>query len=108
MVAHLLCGILPLEIETSRFKDKKRQTRLCKVCLSGKIEDELHFIFECPALKPVRKAKLELLLLEDRDTRRMTNGEKLTWLISREHMKDFGKVLACLYQARQDKVYSVN
>ncbi len=108
LVARLLCGILPLEIETSRFKDKKRQTRLCKLCLSGKVEDELHFIFECSALTPVRENKLDPLLLEDRDTRRMTKGEKLTWLINRDHIKDFGKVLACLYQARQDKVYSGN
>ena len=59
-------------------------------------------------MKSVREAKLDPLLCEDRDTRRMTRAEKLTWLISRDHIKDFGKVLACIYQARQDKVYSVN
>ncbi len=108
LVARLLCGILPLEVETGRFRDKKRQTRLCKICLEDKVEDELHFIFECKKLKDVRKAKLDTLLCEDRDTRRMTKAEKLKWLLSKEHIKEFGKVLACIYQARQDVMYSDN
>ncbi len=108
LVARLLCGILPLEIETGRFRDAKRQTRNCKVCLENKIEDEIHFIFTCKSLKKVRKTKLKPYLRTDRNTRRMCNHEKLKWLLSEQHLKEFGKILACLYQARQDIVYSAN
>ena len=108
LVARLLCGILPLEIETGRFTDKKRRTRCCKVCCDDKVEDEVHFIFVCKALEEVRKSKLEPVLLEDRSTRTFTNHEKLKWLLSEHRIKDFGKILACLYQARQNVVYSSN
>ncbi len=44
LVARLLCGILPLEIETGRYKDKdkkknERKERYCKVCGSQLVED---------------------------------------------------------------------
>ncbi len=41
------CGILSPEIETGRWKNKPVGTRICKVCESGKVEDEFHFIFNC-------------------------------------------------------------
>ncbi len=108
LVARLLCGILPLKIETGRFRDAKRQTRKCKVCLEDKVEDECHFIFVCSALKEVREVKLKPFLRKDRSTRRMNNHQKLKWLLSVPNIKDFGQILACLYQARQDVVYSAN
>ena len=103
LVVRILSGILPLEVETGRFKDKLRQTRLCRVCNEDKVENELHFIFECKALSLVRKQLLDPLMCEDRDTGHMSEVEKLTWLLKREHIKDFGKVLACIYQAHQDE-----
>ena len=40
-VAHLLCGIHTLEIETGRFGDKRRQTRHCRVCNDSDVEGEV-------------------------------------------------------------------
>ncbi len=34
-LAQYLCGILPLEIETGRWKNKPVEERICKVCESG-------------------------------------------------------------------------
>ncbi len=39
------CGILPLEIETGRWQNKPVEERICKVCESGKVENEFYFIF---------------------------------------------------------------
>ncbi len=44
-LAQYRCGILPLEIETGRWQNKTMEKRICKVCESGKVENELHFIF---------------------------------------------------------------
>ncbi len=69
LVAHLLCGILPLEVEPGRFAHKKvnREFRYCRLCEDLKIEkreaeDEIHFVFTCKQLADVRKAKLKPVL----------------------------------------------
>ncbi len=42
-------GILPLELETGRYKGIDRENRLCTLCNLGAIEDQIHFSFICPA-----------------------------------------------------------
>ena len=69
LMSRLLCGILPLEVETGHFRkgDKKeRKDRLSRTSNEQKVEDELHFIFLCDALKDVRKEKLEPLSKKER------------------------------------------
>ena len=45
--------LIPLNVELGRFVNKKREERICDICKSN-VEDEQHFIFTCPAYKPVR------------------------------------------------------
>jgi hypothetical protein len=47
VLAQLRCGILPLEIETGRYSGVSEENRLCKICNSGEIENEVHFVFNC-------------------------------------------------------------
>ncbi len=109
LVSHLLCGILPLEVETGRFNDKKRKKeraqRHCKVCEQQEVEDELHFLFICKKLSTVREENLDPILKGNRDTRRFSNAEKLKWLLGKEQIKQFGQAIACLYQKRHDVMY---
>lgn len=37
-----------LEIETGRWKNTQQDKRICKNCALGTVEDELHFLFDCP------------------------------------------------------------
>ena len=46
----LRLGVLPLEIEKGRRNDLMRADRFCKLCNRQQVEDEVHFLFECPAL----------------------------------------------------------
>ena len=39
-------GILPLNVETGRYKNIPADQRFCFVCKES-IEDEMHFLFEC-------------------------------------------------------------
>ncbi len=41
-------GILPLEIETGRYRGLDREHRICTLCNEGMIEDQIHFTFKCP------------------------------------------------------------
>ena len=46
--AQLRLGILQIGIETGRYRSIPVNERLCDVCKSSDIEDELHFLFKCP------------------------------------------------------------
>ncbi len=48
VLSQLYFGTLPLEIELGRYSQTPLDNRKCKICKSG-IEDEIHFIFLCPA-----------------------------------------------------------
>ena len=105
LVARFLCGILPLEIETGRYTRTKRELRFCKICDNPVVEDEMHFLLDCPRLTKVRYEKLKPILKKSRDTLSMSNSERVTWLLQREQIKEFGEALAVMYQARQDVLY---
>ena len=47
-----------LNVETGRYTGKSRQDRLCDVCESQEIEDEFHFILQCPKYLHIRKKYL--------------------------------------------------
>ncbi len=47
LMAQFRIGILPLHIETGRFKDKRTDERICLLCNSGVVENELHFLCVC-------------------------------------------------------------
>ena len=55
-IAQTRCGILPLKIETGRFTQPKTPVdeRLCIFCDLKEVEDEEHFILNCPLYLPIR------------------------------------------------------
>ena len=58
--------ILILMIETGRHKQLKIKERICKSCHLRKIEDEIHFLLECPAYDNIREEFLKKLIDENR------------------------------------------
>ena len=54
ILAQLRCGILPINIETGRLRSIKRENRICTMCNMEEVEDELHFIFNCPFYNDLR------------------------------------------------------
>ena len=44
-----------LEIERGRYIDKLREERICKACDTETVEDEEHFLTQCPAYNETRK-----------------------------------------------------
>ena len=52
-VAQFRSGILPLSIETGRFRGVEINNRICPVC-SQMVEDEFHFLMQCPAYQDLR------------------------------------------------------
>ena len=66
-LAQFRLGILPLQIETGRFTTPLTplENRLCLVCNQNKVEDEFHFLLECPLYDLERISLFENLLLTD-------------------------------------------
>ncbi len=50
----LRSGSLSLEVESGRRSRRERGDRVCGVCGRAEVEDELHFIFRCIALRDLR------------------------------------------------------
>ena len=44
VLAQYRIGILPLRVETGRYIGEKPEERICKICQSGQIEDEMHLL----------------------------------------------------------------
>ena len=53
-LAQLRLGILPLSIETGRFRGIPKNERCCLICNNNSIEDEIHFLFQCQGYNDIR------------------------------------------------------
>ena len=62
LFSKLRLGTLPLEIETGRHIQIDSNKRFCKLCHSDKIGNEIHFLFDCPALDATRKPLLDKII----------------------------------------------
>ena len=54
LVAKLKVRILPLKLETGRWKDTPLEKRVCQVCDKNLLESEYHFLIHCDAYKKTR------------------------------------------------------
>ena len=61
IVAEFRCSDHTLMIETGRHKKIDLEERMCKTCSQKRVEDERHFVLECPAYNKVRKSLLKHL-----------------------------------------------
>ncbi len=71
--------ILPLHIETGRFRDKRINERVCLLCNSGEVENELHFLCICTTYSNSRQ-NLYSIVYND-NFLNMSNNEKLVFLL---------------------------
>ena len=72
LMSMLRMGVLPLRIETGRYEACKVvgskgvpvEFRVCKCCALSKVEDEIHFVLECPLYSRLRVSLLEVCTCE--------------------------------------------
>ena len=62
-LAQFRAGILPLEVELGRFRGLRVEERICPMCTSGQVEDEIHFLFVCQCYFGLRNALLNNVIL---------------------------------------------
>ena len=62
MLAQFRMGILPIALETGRFRNLAIADRLCVLCNLQAVEDELHFLCVCSLYNDIRRDMFENLL----------------------------------------------
>ena len=82
IIAKLRLGILPINIETGRYKREEISKRTCPNCPTD-VEDETHFITKCPAYNKERKILYtEFEKRNNLSLERMNNSEQLFLLLN--------------------------
>lgn len=105
VLAKLRCGILPLAIETGRWKSTPLEERVCVLCNDGSVEDEHHFAFLCNFYNAERMVFLrEMEYLFPMFNEYNTN-EKWKILMSKEVVSKFAKYLYNIFQKRQSIIF---
>ncbi len=89
LIAQFRIGILSLHIETGRFRDKRINERVCLLCNSDAVKNELHFLCVCTTYSNYRQ---NLYSIVNNDTfLNMFNDEKFVF-----HLK-FKWKYVCIY-----------
>ena len=97
-------GCLPLEVETGRWYNVPRECRICKLCTSGEVEDEVHFIFCCGALKETRDTYAESLQYDFYQTASHTINE-IESFMTEPKVKQFARFITAMYETRKNILY---
>ena len=86
MLSKFRLGTLDLEIEKGRRHNIPREARVCKLCSSGSVEDEIHFILNCPKLDNTRNSSLTTLSANSNRFPKLTPEEKIKYLFFNENI----------------------
>jgi hypothetical protein len=84
-----------LEIERGRYRKIPASQRICKLC-NLEVEDELHFLLECPNSNKIRKEILEQLEKKFNNLKSLDNTSKFVWLLSAEDIYVYDKLYLLL------------
>ncbi len=106
LISKLKTGVLPLHIETRRWKDKPIEHRLCVVCDSKNLENEYHFLGHCTAYDQVRTQFVEDLV--DRGVAVSANSDQefVKSILHKDALKTTRKYVEIMYGMRKDLMRS--
>ena len=104
LFAQFRCGILPLQIEVGRFRNLQLHERICPVCDSA-VEDEIHFLCECPLYSHIRSSLFELANADDSNFCSMDLLDKFVYLMSNQQ-RNVMKYLSKAVPLRTDCLYN--
>ena len=80
IIAQFRSGILPLSVETGRFRNIPLEDRICIFCNHNQIEDEFHFLTQCPLYELFRKLLYDQILLYDNSFVQLDDFDKFIYI----------------------------
>ena len=105
LLAQLRCGILPIKIETGRFSNIEPDKRLCELCEMKKVEDEIHFVCECPIYDVIRKTMYDCVSKTCDNFKDMGVALKFQFLL-KSRWRDVSKFLKLAWNIRKNRLYN--
>jgi len=105
LLAKLRMGILPLAIETGRWRSLPIDERICVLCNENQIEDEAHFMFECSFYEGHRAEFLSTIANYCQDFLSMDMCDKWKMIMSEEIVNHTCQYLEKIFEIRQNHMY---
>ena len=90
-----------LQIELGRYKKVPKEKRLCELCLSGEVEDEIHFVTSCERYDNKRKAFYDTILSLNKHFGNLSKKDKFIWLFSNENKDVLLNLATFVYECYQ-------
>ena len=104
LLAQFRLGILPLRIETGRFRGEALNTRTCRFCDLNEIEDEPHFIFHCSLYNDIRHILLNNVRIACPEFPTFNDTRKLNHIMTK-HPRLVSKFVSRAFNRRRDILY---
>ena len=101
-------GILPLAIETGRYRNVPADERLCAICNLNLVEDEIHFLCFCHRYQELRTELYQNVLSLDCLFPQYTDTEKLRILMDDRFVKLTINFIYGAWQIRQNVMFNKN
>ena len=115
ILAQFRLGILPLNIETGRYKNvtddkgqirkQKPEERLCTLCAMGSTEDEFHFLFDCECYSSKRNTLLNKVSLQNRNFSSLSRSSKLEFLM-KNSVNNLCNYLCASWEIRKELLFN--
>ncbi len=105
LLSQFRCGILPIEIETGRYKNLARKDRICTLCNTGEIENQVHFALYCPVYNHLRVEFVNTCRNRILGWDILTDIGKISFLFNHEP-RLFGKYLKKSFLHRKSLLYN--
>ena len=99
-----------MEIEQGRYRNIKANERFGKLCKKD-VEDEIHFLLQCPHLHSARQTTLSKIYRLYPSTENLRAKDKFIWLMSTKNSYMFHmleQLLASLAEERNNKLKTLN
>ena len=105
LFAQFRLGILPLKLETDIFKKLNVEDRICELCHTGSVEDEIHFLCTCPLYSDFRNKLFLKGLTIVHDFMNLDDESKFIILI-KFCWKDVSQFIYSSWNLRKSKLYN--
>lgn len=106
ILAQFRCGVLPIRIETGRFRGEEVNDRLCIICSVEAIEDEFHFLLHCTSYSKLRTEFFTSIGFNNRSLN-MSDSDCTGFLLSNFH-RQTAKFVYSAFMCRQSILYKNN
>ncbi len=93
--------MLPLNIETGRWAGTQADERVCNKCRNGNIEDEVHFLCDCPEYESCRVVLYESARSTCAEFYDLAIIYKFMYLMQ-YNSREVAKYLDCAFNIRKD------